>query len=103
MGGGVSVSPEFSDVVEDGYVTGSVSVGLTQVEAKVGGSRQVGREMIYIENAGTTVLYYGPSGVTTANGAKIEKKQFVFLPVGNMAVYIIGDGASGTAIVQEFA
>jgi len=100
---GVSLSAEFSDVLSDGYVTASVSVGTSEVEAKVGASRQVGREMVYLENKGTTVIYYGPTGVTTSTGARLDKKQFVFLPIGAQGVFMIGDGVGGTVIVQEIA
>jgi hypothetical protein len=96
-------SPQFADVLEDGYVSGAVTVTTSAIEAKVGGSRQTGREVLYIENTSSVTIYYGPSGVTTSTGARLFKDQSVFLPVGNMAVYLIAASGSNAVIVQEFA
>ena len=102
---GVSFNPEFSDVLNDGYVTNSVNVTTSPVEAKAGGSRLSGRECVTIENTGNKTLYYGPTGVTASTGAPLFKGQFVSLPIGeNIGVFLIcGIGDSTTAIVQEMA
>lgn len=100
----LSYNPELADVANDGYVSGTQSVGTTQVEAKVGGSRQSGRELLYIENQSSNTVYYGPSGVTTSTGARLFKDQFVFLEAGeNVAVFLIAGSASNTVLIQEMA
>lgn len=88
---------------QTGYVSGSVSVGTSAVEAKVGGSRVATRSTLYIENTGTTDIYYGPATVTTANGAILRRRQFVFLPVGDLEVQLISSAVGGTVIVQEMS
>lgn len=102
---GISYSPEFSDVDNDGYVSGTVSVTAVAVEAKVGASRLIGREGITITNKGPNVVYYGPAGVTSSTGDLLYKDQFVSLPLGeSIAIYVVcTSGQSSTVIVQELA
>jgi len=102
---GITYDPELSDVNNDGYVSGSVAVSTTQVEAKVGTSRLTGREVLTITNKGPNPIYYGPTGVTVATGDVLYKGQFVSFPLGSsIAVFMICDTAqSAVAIVQELA
>lgn len=104
-GGSINLSSEFSDVTNESYVSGPVSVTSTPIEAKVGADRLSGRETITITNKGPNVLYYGPAGVTPASGDVLFKDQFVSLPYGdNIAVYVVTAGAhTATIIVQESA
>lgn len=100
----IVVNPEFSDVLQDGYVTGTVSVGTSETQAKVGSNPLSGRELLYIENRSSNTIYYGPSGVTTSNGARLFKDQFVFLPVGQgVLVFLIAGSSGNTVVVQEMA
>ena len=95
---------QFDDVVEDGYVSGVVTVGTSAVEAKVGGSPLAGREILTIYNGSNAVIYYGPTGVTTSTGEPLEKKQRVSIPVGAaVSVFLIAGTASNDVIVQEWA
>lgn len=105
MAGGISFDPEFSDVDNDGYVSGPVSVTSTAVEAKVGASRLTGREAITITNKGSKTVYYGPSGVTATTGDVLYKDQFVSLPFGaGVGVFVVcASGDTATVIVQELA
>lgn len=102
---GISYSPEFADVDNDGYVSGAVAVSTSAVEAKVGASRLAGREGITITNKGPNRVYYGPSGVTTATGDYLEKNQFASFPLGDQVglFLICATGQSATVIVQEVA
>lgn len=100
----INESPEFSDVFTDGYVAGSISVSTSEIEAKVGANRLVGRETVRIFNNSSTTIYFGPSGVTSSTGEPIYKNQWVNIQIGQIAVFLIT--ASGTAAdvrVQEFA
>lgn len=92
----ISFDPELSDVVNQSYVAGSISVSTSAVEAKVGGSRLTGRETLRIYNNSNTTIYFGPSGVTAATGEPVYKDQWVNIPIGDqLAVFLITD--SGTA------
>lgn len=97
-------SGEFDDIVEDGYVSGAVTVGTSAVEAKVGGSALDGRELLTIYNDSNSIIYYGPSGVTTSTGEPLAKKQRVSIPVGSaIQVFLIAGSGGNDVIVQEWA
>lgn len=91
----ISYNPELSDVLTDAYVAGVISVSTTQVEAKVGASRLASRETLRIYNNSNTTIYFGPSGVNSLIGEPIFKNQWVNIPIGDIAVFLIT--ASGTA------
>ena len=92
---GLNGGSEYADVFTDGYVAGVVSVSITQVEAKSLSTRYPLRENLRIYNNSNTTIYFGPSGVTAATGEPIFKNQWVNIPVGDIAVFLIT--ASGTA------
>lgn len=104
MGGNLgSSNVDRADVLESSFLGGTVTVGTTEVEAKVGASRLDTRQLLTIYNASANTIYWGPTGVTTSTGQPIEKKQFVSIPAGNIAVYLIAASAGNTAIVQEWS
>ena len=72
-----------SDRANGSGVFGSISVGVTAVEAKVGGSPLANRKMLILYNAGSQSVFYGTANtVTTANGLELFKNQTVYLPWG---------------------
>ena len=91
----ITYNPELSDVLTDSYVAGVISVSTSQIEAKVGASRVATRETLRIYNNSNTTIYFGPSGVTSLTGEPIFKNQWVNIPIGDIAVFLIT--ASGTA------
>jgi hypothetical protein len=104
--GGINFNPEFSDVAQDNYVSGRIVVGTTEVEAKVGGSRLNGREMLVIYNDSNRTIYHGPSGVTTTGankGIPILKGEYVTIMVGDLGVFLIAAQAGNDVIIQEWA
>lgn len=91
----IEYGSEYSDVLTDAYVAGVISVSTSQVEAKVGGSRLANREVLRIFNNSSVTIYFGPTGVTSTTGEPIFKNQWVNIPIGDIAVFLIT--ASGTA------
>lgn len=92
------------DLVNDGYVSGEVTVGTSAVEAKVGGSALAGREILIIYNKSNNSVFYGPSGVTTSTGVELKKGQFVSMPAGNaVGIFLIAGSASNVIVVQEMS
>lgn len=86
------------------FVQGTVTVGTSQVEAKVGASRADGRQMLRIYNSSSNVIYMGPTGVTTANGEPLEKKQWINIPASDaLALFLIAGSAGNAVIVSEWA
>jgi hypothetical protein len=92
---GINGGSEYADVLTDAYVAGVISVSTTQIEAKVGTSRLENREVLRIFNNSNTTLYFGPSGVTASTGEPLFKNQWINIPIGDIAVFLIT--ASGTA------
>ena len=101
--GGINFDPEFSDVLNDNFVGGTISVGTSQVEAKVGANRLSKREYLIIHNSGNNTIYYGPSGVTVSNGVPIVKDQTIGIPIGDIGVFVISSSGTNIIRVQEYA
>ena len=96
--------PDRHDVNDKAYTSAVVTVGATQVEAKVGATRNSLRQRILIYNDSSSDCRYGPSGVTmtgSTRGVLIYKRQIVIIPIGDVALYIICDGAGNDFVVQE--
>jgi hypothetical protein len=95
----------FNAEVVGAVVQASITVGTSQIEAKVGGSRQDGRQMLRVYNGSNSIIYFGPTGVTTSTGEPIEKKQWVNIPASDAcAVFLIAGSAGNTGvIVSEWA
>ena len=98
----LNLSSEFSDVLNDSWLQGLVTVGTIQVEVRVGVSRSSTREMVVIHNSSNNTVYYGPSGVTTITGFPLYKNQWVEIMIGNnQALYLIAATTGNNVIVAE--
>jgi hypothetical protein len=84
-----------------------VTVGTTQVEAKVGASRLQDRQGVWIYNDSANTIYVGPSGVTTSGSTKgfpLFKNQSAFVELPDfVGVFLIAGSAGNSVIVQEIA
>lgn len=98
---GITESPDRSDVNESSYIGGTVSVGTSEVEAKVGASRLSTRQYLSIHNSGPNTVYVGPSGVTTSSGRPLFRDQSIDIPAGNLGIFVIAAQSGNTIIVQE--
>jgi hypothetical protein len=101
---GISRITSNDEIVNSSYVQSQVTVGTSQIEAKVGASKLSGRQALRIYNSSNTTIYFGPSGVTTSTGEPIEKKQWLTIAVGDqLAVFLIAGSAGNNVIVSEWA
>ncbi len=102
----VNENPQRADVNEGAYTSAVVAVGATEVEAKVGGTRNALRQILKLTNDNDTVeVYYGPTGVTTSGATKgdvLWPRQEAAIPIGDVGVFLIAASAVNV-IVQEFA
>lgn len=89
-----------TSAVSISYVQGSITVGTSQVEAKVGGSRLTNRQSLLIHNGSTKTIYVGPSGVTTSM-RPIFKDQVYATDDANLAVFLIAATAGNTGVIIE--
>ena len=102
--GGFSISGDRSDVNDLTFTSTVISVGTSQVEAKVDGTRDPRRQRVLIYNASNNTIYYGPTGVTTSGstmGVPVFKDQIAVLPLGDVPVYMIAGSDSNNVVVQE--
>lgn len=98
---GISYDPDRADVGDVSLTGAVVTVGTTQVEAKVGATRNSKRQRLLIYNGSAAIVYYGATGVTTATGVPVFKKQVAVLPIGDVPVYLIAGSAGNSIVVQE--
>ena len=100
----ISYDPDRADVDNSGYVSGSVSVSTTQVEAKVGASALASRQEVIIFNLGPQTVYYGPTGLSSSTGIPLFKNSFVALALGpNNQIFLLTASSTSTVIVQELS
>lgn len=100
---GLNESGNNAEVVGS-YEQALVTVGTSEIEAKVGATRKSGRQMLRVYNGSNAVIYFGPTGVTTSNGEPIEKKQWVNIPANDAcAVFLIAGTAGNSILVSEWA
>ena len=97
----INLSSDTSDTNSTVYLSGPQTVTTSEVEAKVGGSREVNRQTLSIYNDGSSTIYFGPTGVTSSTGEPLLKKQRVEIPVSDIGVYMITASGSSTVIIQE--
>lgn len=94
----------FNAEIVNSYVQATVSVGTSQVEAKVGSNRLEGRQLLRLFNNSNSTIYFGPTGVTTSNGEPLFKNQSMTIPLSDAAaLYMIAGSASNNVIVSEYA
>lgn len=98
---GIIESSDRIDVNESAYVTGTVTVGTSIVEAKVGVERLGNRQYLSIHNHGPNTIFVGPAGTTAATGRPLFVDQSIDIPIGNLAVYLVSEHANNTVVVQE--
>lgn len=85
-----------------GGVNGSISVGTTAVEVKVGASRLVGRKMVTFFPFDADMYWGYSSAVTTANGTPVFKSQLVSIDADDQAqIWLVAGTAAHTARITE--
>lgn len=92
------------DIINTSGVYGSLTVGTTAIEIKVGGSRLTARKLVTLDNISNVVFYWGyDSSITTSNYAgRIFKDQQVSWAVGdNISLYVIAGTAGNSARISE--
>ncbi len=109
----VKVANDISNALEvvfrhdTAYVDAVVTVGSTQIEAKVGASPLAKRKELRIFNDGNKTIFYGPTGVTSSGdnkGVSLQSGESVIFDVGeNISIFMISTTSGSHAIVEEFS
>lgn len=112
MGGGFLQDSNATDSTDTTIVTdslqgsgsqGSLLVGTSAVEVKVGSNRLVGRKIITIFHNGSGKLFWGyTSSVTIATGTPIFRNTTLTISAGeNTAIYVIANTVGNDVRVTE--
>jgi len=103
----ISQLTDRADVCNNSYVSSVVTVGTSQVEAKVGASPLTDRQVLIIKNGDVRSIYVGPTGVTTSGstkGIELERLGSLVFEVGpQISVFMIAGSAGTDVVVQELA
>lgn len=101
---GISRITSNDEIVNSSYVQAVITVGTSQVEARVGGTRLSGRQVLRIYNSSSSTIFFGPSGVTVSTGEPIERRQWATIAIGDqLPVFLIAGTAGNSVIVSEWA
>lgn len=94
-----------SDSVDNGGVSGAISVSTTAIAVRASSSNLTNRKNLTFYNNGTQTLYWGySSGVTPSTGIPLMVGQFVSGDWGpNTTIYLIAGSGSHNVRVAEGA
>lgn len=100
---GVGPSLKVVDAIDSGNgVQGSISVGTSAVEAKVGATRLSGRRFLSIQPQDQNIYWGFTSSVTTSTGTLLFKNGTAYFEITDeQAVYLIADSGGKSARVTE--
>lgn len=76
---GMGFNGNKDDVNKGGNQVGTVTVGTTAVELRIGGSDYVGRQTLVVYNDSNKIIYLGDSGVTTSTGQPLFPRQRAYI------------------------
>lgn len=104
---GINSNSDFSDTF-DNAIWDELTVGTTAVEAIVGGSILVGRQMLLILNDSSTNIFYGFDNTVTTSGFtrgfKLIKNAKVTININDCQDVFLISGSAGTKIlIAEFS
>lgn len=101
--GNVSDSLKVIDAIDSGNgVQGSITVGTSAVEAKVGGSRLAGRRFLSIQPQDQNIYWGFTSSVTTSTGTLLFKNGTVYFEItDDQPVYLISNAGGRSARITE--
>lgn len=92
------------DVLNREGVYTELTVGLTAVELKVGGSVITKRQAVTMQPRDNNIYWGYSNSVTTTTGTQLFKNQFIMLPIGEeVSVWLIADGAGKKVRIGELA
>jgi hypothetical protein len=91
-----------ADVVSSG-VSGSISVGTSAVEAKVGSTRLQNRKLLTIQPINGPVWIGVGSPITASTGTQVFTKQVLIMAAGDVSVFVVSDSEGRDVRITEGA
>jgi hypothetical protein len=93
-----------TDVPNTSGLYGTISVGTTPVELKVGAVALANRKIITVQPKGTGVFFGYDASVTTATGSELFKNQTLIVPAGGLiTVYLVASAGTVDVRIGELA
>lgn len=95
-----------SDLVDTAGIYGTIVVGTSPIQVKVGASNQTSRKLVTLDNTSNTTIYwaYNNSVSTTAFAGRIFKDQQASWAVGaNVSIWVIAGSAGNSIHISEGA
>lgn len=92
-----------ADVLNNNGVQGTLTVGTTAVEVRVGTSRLENRKSVTLYNSSNNTIYWGyTSGVTVSNGTPIARNQYVEWSIGDqLPIFVIAATTGNVVRITE--
>lgn len=88
-----------ADLIKQAGVNTVSSISTSATEAKVGGSRHAGRKQLIIQSQGDGLYWGYTSGVTTANGFRMNDGDVVCFAIDDATeIYLISDSSTDAFI-----
>lgn len=100
--GNVGDQLKSDDVARTDAVYGVLSVGTSPVELKVGASALSNRKYVVIRPQDNNVYMGFDSSVTSSNGIRLFKNEFMMLPIGT-SVYLVASSGSRDVSIGELS
>lgn len=98
-----------ADILNNGGVQGSITIGTSAVAARVGGSNLANRKILIItNNSGNLInsdIFWGfTNAVTTATGTPLSRNAQIAIPAGpNTTIWLISASAGNNVRIIEGA
>lgn len=89
------------DTINQAGVEGTITVGTSAVEAKVGVSRHANRRMLTVIPLDNGVYWGFTSSVTTSTGTPIDKNTLLSFRISDYPVYLIAGTAGNEVRITE--
>lgn len=92
-----------ADVLNSSGVQGTLTVGTSAIEVRVGSTRLENRKSVTLYNSSNNTIYWGyTSGVTTSNGTPIAKNQYIEWSIGDqLPIYVIAASSGNVVRITE--
>jgi hypothetical protein len=93
-----------ADIINTSGIYGTLTVGTSAIEIKVGGSKLANRKLVTIDNTSNSVIFWGwDSSITTsAYAGRIFKDQQASWAIGaNVTIFLIASGAGNSVHISE--
>lgn len=100
----MSGGPHLYDVLNSEGLYSTITVGTTPIELKVGSTALSKRQAITIQPDDNEIYWGYSNSVSTSNGTRIFKNQFIMLPIGeDIKVWLVANSSGKIVRIGELS